>query len=252
MRTLRPADLAREHGLSTQAVRNYESDGFLPAAERTPTGYRIYTELHAAALRAYLALIAAFGYARAGDIMRALNGDDLDVALGAVDRGHVQLVRDRETLDQVRRAIGHLTTEAPDPAAVTGSRTIGELARMLRLSPATLRAWQRAGVLTPARDPRTGYRVYRPADVRDARVAHLLRRGGYSPAHIATVVEHIRAAGSADTLTESLAHWQSKLTAHALAMLDAAALLGSYVRMLELPAPRPGVTSHPGSASSSS
>ena len=30
-----PADLAREHGLSTQAVRNYESDGFLPAAERT-------------------------------------------------------------------------------------------------------------------------------------------------------------------------------------------------------------------------
>lgn len=251
MRTLRPADLAREHGLSTQAVRNYERDGFLPSAERTPTGYRIYTRRHAAALRAYLALVGAFGYAAAADIMRALNRGDIDEAMGAVDRGHVQLVRDRETLDQVRRAIGHLTAGTPDPAEITGARTIGELARLLRLSPATLRAWERAGVLAPARDPRTGYRVYRPVDIRDARLAHLLRRGGYPPSHIAVVLEHLRAAGSAETLTESLAHWQSKLTAHALTMLDAAALLGDYIRMLDAPAPRPRVTPHPDATSSS-
>ncbi|WP_067861279.1 TioE family transcriptional regulator [Nocardia shimofusensis] len=249
MKSLRPADLAREHGLSTQAVRNYESDGFLPAAGRTASGYRIYTERHAAALRAYLALVAAFGYATAGAIMRALHRDDLDTALGTVDRGHVQLVRDRETLDQVRGAIGPLATETPDPAEVSGVRTIGELARLLRLSPATLRAWERAGVLVPARDPRTGYRVYRPADIRDARLGHLLRRGGYPPAHIATVVDHLRTAGSADTLTDSLARWQSKLTAHGLAMLDATALLGAYIRMLDLPAPDQRITSGPATSS---
>ncbi|MBF6356942.1 MerR family DNA-binding transcriptional regulator [Nocardia higoensis] len=248
MRSLRPTDLAREHGLSTQAVRNYESDGFLPAAERTASGYRIYTERHAAALRAYLALIAAFGYATAGEIMRALHRGDLDTALHTVDRGHVQLVRDRETLDQVRSATDHLATESPDPEKVTGTRSIGELARLLRLSPATLRAWERAGVLGPTRDPHTGYRVYRPADIRDARLAHLLRRGGYPPAHIAAVVDHLRTAGSADTLTDSLVRWQAKLTAHSLAMLDAAALLGVYIRMLNLPA-----TQHvtPGPASTS-
>jgi len=251
VRSLRPADLAREHGLSTQAVRNYESDGFLPAADRTPSGYRIYTERHAAALRAYLALVAAFGYGTAGDIMRALHRGDLDAALGTVDRGHVQLVRDRETLEHVRAAIDHLATRAPQPTEATGARSIGELAHLLRLSPATLRAWERAGVLTPTRDPRTGYRVYTPADVRDARLAHLLRRGGYPPTHIATVIRQIRDAGSAETLADSLTHWQAKLTAHGLAMLDAAALLGTYLRMLDLPAHRP-VTSGRASASSSS
>jgi DNA-binding transcriptional MerR regulator len=38
---MRPVDLAREHGLSTQAIRNYENAGILPAAERTVYGYRI-------------------------------------------------------------------------------------------------------------------------------------------------------------------------------------------------------------------
>ncbi|MFD7597193.1 MerR family DNA-binding transcriptional regulator [Kitasatospora sp. NPDC059812] len=35
---MRPSDLARGHGLSAQAVRNYERDGFLPPAERTASG----------------------------------------------------------------------------------------------------------------------------------------------------------------------------------------------------------------------
>jgi hypothetical protein len=46
---LRPVDLARGHGLSTQAIRNYEAAGILPGAERTPHGHRTYTPLHAQA-----------------------------------------------------------------------------------------------------------------------------------------------------------------------------------------------------------
>jgi DNA-binding transcriptional MerR regulator len=49
MQLMRPVDLAREHGLSTQAIRNYEDAGILPAAERTAHGYRTYTPLHAQA-----------------------------------------------------------------------------------------------------------------------------------------------------------------------------------------------------------
>ncbi|TDC45174.1 MerR family DNA-binding transcriptional regulator, partial [Actinomadura sp. KC345] len=106
---MRPADLAREHGISTQAVRNYERDGFVPAAERTRSGYRIYTETHAAALRAYLSLVAAHGYAAGGQIMLAVHDDRLDDALTAIDRSHDQLLRDRATLDSVRKAVDHLT-----------------------------------------------------------------------------------------------------------------------------------------------
>jgi len=227
MRTLRPTDLAREHGISTQAVRNYEQDGCIPPAERTPSGYRVYTEVHAAALRAYLALIPAYGHLASGQIMNAV-GDRLEDALLIIDRGHSQLLHDRETLLSVRKAVDHLTGE---PAAPVNARTIGELAHQLRVTPATLRNWESAGIVRPTRDPATGYRVYRADDHRDAELAHLLRRGGYPLAYIATVVRQIRTAGGTEALSQALDDWQRKLTKQGLAMLRAAAQLGQYLSL---------------------
>ena len=209
-------------------MRNYERDGFLPPAERTRSGYRIYTATHAAALRAYLALVAAYGYAAAGRIMTALHGDALADALTVIDRGHSQVLRDRETLDLVRKAVNHLTAEAPADRA-GDLRTIGELARHLGVTGATLRNWESAGIVVPARDRATGYRVYRASDIRDAELAHLLRRGGYPLEHIATVVEQIRTAGGTDALNRALDDWQRKLTAQGLAMLTAATQLSRYL-----------------------
>ncbi|MFD6392864.1 TioE family transcriptional regulator [Nocardia sp. NPDC060259] len=223
---MRPSDLAREHGLSTQAVRNYEQAGYLPGAERTPSGYRIYTEVHAAALRAYLALIPAYGHAASGRIMQAVNHGELNDALAVIDAGHHQLLRDRATLDTVRKAITHLTTITPQASE---SRTIGELAHLLEVTPATLRKWEAARILTPPRDPATGYRRYGPDDIRDAELAHLLRRGGYPLHRIALVVAQIRDAGGTDAVTRALDDWRERLTTRGLAMLDAAAHLGRYL-----------------------
>ncbi|MFF8774544.1 TioE family transcriptional regulator [Kitasatospora sp. NPDC015120] len=232
-KNLRPADLAREHGLSAQAVRNYEQDGFLPPAERTPTGYRLYTDLHAAALRTFLALVRAYGHRTAGAVMNAVHDGRTDDALTAVHRGHGQVLRDRETLAAVRAAVDHLTAAAvpADPADPAGPlpRTIGDLAHRLRLTPATLRTWEAAGILRPARDPATGYRVFDATDVRDADLAHLLRRGGYRLADIAAVVEQIRTAGGTTALAATLAGWQQRLTDRGLAMLKASAHLHGYL-----------------------
>lgn len=232
MRTLRPSDLALEHGISTQAVRNYEHDGCIPPAERTRSGYRIYTEVHAAALRAYLALIPAYGHAASGRIMNALHRGDIDDVLLFIDRGHSQLLRDRETLDSVRKAVDHLTAEndaATTPSGDTETRTIGELAHQLRVTAATLRNWEDSGILTPTRDPASGYRRYGASDIRDAELAHLLRRGGYPLDHIATVVQQIRSAGGTDALVAALADWQRTLTEQGLAMLHAAGQLNHYL-----------------------
>lgn len=227
---MRPADLAREHGISTQAVRNYERDGFLPPAARTESGYRVYTEVHAGALRAFLALVTAYGHATAGGVMVALHADDLDRALTLVDRGHAQLLRDRETLAAVRTAIGDLTS-APE-SRPAGPDSIGELAHRLGVTAATVRAWERAGILAPARDPATGYRVFSAADIRDAELTHLLRRGGYPLEHIATVVGQVRTAGGTSSLVKALETWRERLTARGVAMLDAAGVLSEYLRVL--------------------
>ncbi|GAA0238056.1 MerR family transcriptional regulator [Cryptosporangium japonicum] len=229
-------DLAREHGLTAQAVRNYEQRGVLPPASRTASGYRIYTDLHARALRAFLAQLPAHGYATGSTILRSINDNQVDDALRAVDRSHALLLRDRETLDAVSAAIGLLTSS---PVRSEQVLPVSAVARRLGVSPATLRKWERAGILVPPRD-RAGYRLYRPDDVRDAELAHLLRRGGYLLGHIATVVSQVRGAGSVEALAASLAGWRDRLTDRGRAMLFAAAALNEYLRFRESGATEPG------------
>jgi DNA-binding transcriptional MerR regulator len=230
MKSQRPVDLAREHGISAQSVRNYERDGVLPPAARSASGYRRYTGVHAAALRAFLALVAAHGHAVAGDVMRAVAAGDVDGALRAVDASHAQLLRDRETLDGVEAAVRVLA--APLPPPVARPVPIGVLAHRLGVKPATLRKWERAGILAPERDRATRQRVYGPADVRDAELAHLLRRGGYLLGHIAAVVRQVRAAGGPDALGETLGTWRARHAARGRAMLTAAGRLDEYLRFL--------------------
>jgi DNA-binding transcriptional MerR regulator len=239
MAKLRPVDLAREHAISAQAVRNYERDGILPPARRTPTGYRVYTELHAAALRAFLALVPAYGHANARRIMRALNAGERDEALTVIDRGHAELLRDRDTLDAVRRALAHLNAAPAADAASSAPRgglSIGELADRLGVTAETLRNWEEAGILIPRRTS-TGRRTYDADDVRDAELAHLLRRGGYLLAQIAPVVQQIRTAGGTRALHAALGDWQRRLTARGVAMLHAAGALACYLEALDSAAP---------------
>ncbi|BFU41769.1 TioE family transcriptional regulator [Krasilnikovia sp. MM14-A1004] len=240
---MRPVDLARGAGISAQAVRDYERDGLLPPAERSASGYRRYTDVHVRALRTYRALIPAYGYAAAREILRAVHRADLDTALRVIDAGHAGLQRDRETLDAVAAAVARLTAASGDRdrdggpqgrerdpgAAVTGPFSVGELGRRLGLTAATLRKWERAGIVRPSRDPATGYRRYAAVDVRDADLAHLLRRGGYPPARIATVLRHLREAGDLAALTAALADWHARVAERGRAMLTAAAHLAGYL-----------------------
>ncbi|MEU8677632.1 TioE family transcriptional regulator [Streptomyces sp. NPDC048560] len=232
---LRPVDLARGHGLSTQAVRNYEEAGILPAAGRTPHGYRTYTSLHAGALRAFLALVPGHGHRTAASIMRAVNEGETDGAFPFIDEGHAQLLEDRRTLRAVESALRDLaptTASGPDAESVSGrgDTFIGPLAGRLGIRPATLRKWERAGLVRPRRDPRTGYRVYDEADVRDARLAHQLRRGGYLLEQIAPLITQVRTAGGPELLEATLRDWQDRLSARARAMLTGAAELDTYLR----------------------
>jgi DNA-binding transcriptional MerR regulator len=233
---MRPVDLAREHGLSTQAIRNYEDAGILPTAERTVHGYRTYTPLHAQALRAFLALMRGHGHQTATSIMQAVNRGATEVALQLLDESHGQLLDDRRTLQAVDAALRDL---APVPQE-RGDTFIGPLARRLGLRPATLRKWENAGLVQPRRDPQTGYRVYSAADVRDVRLAHQLRRGGYLLEQIAPLIAQVRSAGGVTPLESTLGDWQARLSARGRAMLEGAAQLDAYLRTRDPRAePRP-------------
>ncbi|MER7749364.1 TioE family transcriptional regulator [Streptomyces bacillaris] len=269
---LRPVDLARPHGLSTQAVRNYEEAGILPAAARTESGYRTYSPLHAQALGTFLALLPGHGHPTATGIMRAVNRGAADEAFRLIDESHAQLLEDRRTLSAVENALRDLGPGAPkprDPAPGTpapgtpppgspapaepaprpptpaapappegptptpASTFIGPLADRLSVRPATLRKWEAAGLVRPRRDPLTGYRVYGEAEVRDARLVHQLRRGGYLLEQIAPLVDQVRAAGGLEPLEAALGDWRSRLATRGRALLTGAAKLDAYLNEQE-------------------
>ena len=221
----RPVDLAREHGRSTQAIRNYEAAGIHPDAERTPHGYRTYTPRHAQALHAFLALVPGHGHRTATSIMQAVNRGATADALRLIDESHAQLLDDRRTLQAVEAAL-HDLSPVPQERDET---FVGPLAGRLGVRPATLRKWERAGLVRPRRDRRTGYRVYSPADVRDALLVHQLRRGGYRLAQIAPVIVQVRSAGGVAPLESMLRDWHARLSARSRAMLAGAAALDAYL-----------------------
>ncbi|MER5391535.1 MerR family transcriptional regulator [Saccharopolyspora sp. NPDC002686] len=229
---MRPIDLAREHGLSAQAIRNYEDAGVFPPTERSETGYRRYTALHAQALRAFLALRAGHGHQQAVEIMRATNRGDTESAYRLIDSAHVALLTERDTRAEVATALDVLSTTTPTP--LTGQPlTVGELARRLDLHPATLRTWETGGILRPERNPATGYREYGPDCVRDAEIARQLRRGGYLLHQIAQFIDSLREAGGTEALSTFLDSWQDRLTTRSRNLLAGAAQLDAYLTALD-------------------
>ncbi|MFI9505431.1 MerR family transcriptional regulator [Nocardia sp. NPDC052566] len=227
---LRPADLAAEHGLSTQAIRNYEDDGILPPSARTDSGYRRYTLAHAQALRAFLAMRRAYGHQRAATILRAAHRGDDATVFRIIDQAHTDALRERETLDDVAATLNALATA---PTAPENPLTIGALAHQLGMHPASLRKWEQAGVLRPQRDPSTGYRVYAPNTVRDARIAGELRRGGYPLARIRLFLDELHTAGDTTTLADTLHEWRTRLSYRGRVMLSAGYELDRYLTMID-------------------
>ncbi|TGB00656.1 MerR family DNA-binding transcriptional regulator [Streptomyces sp. MZ04] len=236
---LRPVDLARAAGVSTQQIRNYADAGILPPTPRTPAGYRRFDTRHRRALLTYRALVPGYGLYTAQAIMRALHADDLTLALTLVDAGHVELHEQRRSLQAAGEALEAVAKETPQAATETPDDTaqasdtprlrIGEVAARLGVRTSALRVWEAAGLLHPQREPGTHYRWFGPIDVRDARIVSILRQGHYPLPQIQSVLDGLRETGSPDALRAAIAQRLAALTGRGTAMLAASGRLYAYV-----------------------
>ncbi|MEU1298512.1 MerR family transcriptional regulator [Streptomyces shenzhenensis] len=225
---LRTVDLARAVGVSTQQIRNYEDAGVLPPAERSAAGYRSFREVHRQALLTYRSLPAGYGTAQAARIMRAVHAADVPGALALVDAAHAALHEERAALRATGEALESLAGQPPETVPRAGLR-IGEVADLLGVRTSTLRVWEDAGLLTPGRERGTRYRRYSPADVRDARLIHTLRRAHHGFGQLRPVLDDLRREGSGEALRAALALRALTLTARSRAMLAGSARLHAYL-----------------------
>jgi DNA-binding transcriptional MerR regulator len=238
---LRPVDLARLAGVSTQQIRNYEDAGVLPPAVRTESGHRTFRPVHREALLTYRALSKGYGTTGAARIMQTVHAGDVPGALALVDAAHAALHAERVTLEAARQALETLAGQEPAELPSGGLR-IGEAAALIGVRTSALRVWEAAGLVAPERERGTGYRVYRPVDVRDARLIHTLRRSHYPLDQIRPVLEGLRREGSSEALRAAVAARGETLTARTRAMLGGAGRLYGYLDALSEAATTPGST----------
>ncbi|WP_280245853.1 MerR family transcriptional regulator [Nocardia abscessus] len=233
---MRTVDVARSAGYSVQQIRNLERDGVLPMAIRTATGYRRYGELHLRSALAYRALAAGVGPVEAKRIVRTVHERPFAQVLALLDAAHARLHRERADLELAQRAAAAISAEPIADVRPSDAMSVSELAAALGVRPSTLRHWDAERLVVPDRVSAQGTRRYSPAQVRDARIVHQLRRAGYRVDLLRRLLPGLPRDERSQDVAAALAARDANIAARSRALLDAASALGAVLALVAHPA----------------
>lgn len=210
-----------------QQIRNLESVGVLPPADRTDTGHRRYTERHVASALGYSALAAGVGPVEAKSIMRAVhNFPDSDL-LVRLDAAHARLADERRDLELAEQAAAAIAAEELIDVRPSDAMSISELADALGVRTSTLRHWDAEGLLVTDRD--RGARSFSPAAVRDARIVHQLRLAGYGIPVLRALMPQLLSGRRWSEVIKTLTARRAAVDTRSRALLRAAALINNLL-----------------------
>lgn len=232
--TVRPAlrthDLALAGAISVQQIRNYEAKGLIPKAERSPGGYRLYTQQHLAALHTVKSLVPGYGWQRTSAIMQALHRGDLASALAIIDERHAEQTLKRRQMEQTLLALR--TLAVPSEALRHSQRShhvrVGEAAKQVGVRVSAVHFWEQQGLLHPLREPHSRYRLYDEHQMRRLRVVARLRDAGYSFTVIQSVLDEV-AAGRPEQAIVAVENRREELTRTSWSCVEALTFFHQYV-----------------------
>jgi DNA-binding transcriptional MerR regulator len=184
MTLLGTSDLANAVGVHPNTVRRYVERGYLPPVERSPSGYRRFTQRHLDCLRVahlvYYNQCPSVPIRHIGRrIIHATVNGDLGGALELAHRYHAFVQSERTQADLAAHVLERWASEEPADATISPLQ-IGQVARHLDVTIDVLRNWDRNGLIAVPRDPANGYRRYGVREIRRLRVIRLLSHAGYS------------------------------------------------------------------------
>jgi DNA-binding transcriptional MerR regulator len=227
---LRTSDLAQAGQISVQLVRNYEANGFIPPAGRSPSGYRRYTEQHRVALQTTRRLVGSYGWLRTRAMMQAVHQGRLADALARIDERHAELAGKRLQVEQTLAALRTLAAQPAPPARTRhASRLrIGEAARQVGVRVSALHFWEQQGLLHPIRDAESRYRLYDEQQMRRLRVVVLLREAGYDFSAIHLALDEL-AAGQTERAIAAVERRRADLARSSWDCLTALVAFQEYI-----------------------
>jgi DNA-binding transcriptional MerR regulator len=226
MRYLHTSDLAKAVGAHPNTVRRYVDRGILPPVERSPNGYRRFTQRHLDCMRlarqVYSGQYPGKAIFQSGvRIVRAAVAGDLGGAL-ELAYSHLALVHSEHAQADAAAAllerwafgtppaagacgnpVPAFSPAARAPASAPAAATIqplriGQVARLLGVSIDIVRSWDRNGLIDVPRDPVNGYRSYGAREISRLRVIRMLSRAGYSLAAILRMLIQLDRGETAD------------------------------------------------------
>jgi DNA-binding transcriptional MerR regulator len=181
---LRTSDLAKAVGIHPNTVRRYVDWGLIPPVERSPSGYRRFTQKHLDCLR--LARLI-YGVEYPGRSIRHSGWQIIQFAVaddwgGALEKAykHLALVHSEQAQANAAASLLERWAQGTSAEATGKALRIGDAAKLLGVTNDILRNWERNGLLEVPRLPENGYRLYGPAEISRLRVIRMLVRAGYS------------------------------------------------------------------------
>ena len=182
---LRTSDLARAVGIHPNTVRRYVDWGLIPPVERSPSGYRLFTQRHLDCLRlarmVYAAPYPGRGFCALGnEIIQCAVLEDWQSAL---EKAHEHLLAVNAELEQANQAANLLEHWAQNMRVDSDAETplaIGEVSELLGVSIDIIRNAERNGLMTVPRNSYNNYRLFGKKEIERLRIIRMLSKAGYS------------------------------------------------------------------------
>ncbi|TDQ43014.1 MerR family transcriptional regulator [Aureibacillus halotolerans] len=188
---IRPIEIARKLGITTSALRHYESWGIVPPAKRLPNGYRVYTEVHEAYFTCLRTLLPGFGMDVAKEMLLHVRAGELTAALWALNESQAALAEDKRFAE---RTIHLLETDVLHHLEANDQKqwgSIGEVAEDTGVATSAIRHWEREGLLELPRNEENGYRIIENTHVRKILLIRTLRLTGQPLATIQHLLSEV-------------------------------------------------------------
>lgn len=182
MNTYRTSEVAKIIGIHPNTVRMYEEWGLIPAAERKPNGYRMFTDFHIEQLRlariAFQIEVLQNGLRKKiVETVKASAKGDFDNALCFVQEYRNQIQKEQRNAEEaIHIANQILSGKSAEQSPCLKRREVSDF---LDISMDTLRNWELNGLLRVKRK-QNGYRLYTSDDIERLKVIRSLRCANYS------------------------------------------------------------------------
>lgn len=181
---LRTSDLARAVGIHPNTVRLYEQWGLIPPVERSPAGYRRFTQRHLDCLRLARTIYASDYPGRA---LRAAGNQVIQCAVvddwfGAQSSAHAYLASVQSELARASSVAVLLEQWAQkiEPVDDDTRMAIGAISKMLGVSYDVIRNWERNGLVSVPRNSHNNYRQFGRKEIERMQIIRMLSGAGYS------------------------------------------------------------------------